>query len=50
MSTTLSFPRVIDRLPETLPVDRDESEWLLSLLSADELSYIFDDRAGHAED
>lgn len=50
MSTTLSSPRVIDRLPETLPIDRSESEWLLSLLSADELSYIFDGHVGHVED
>ncbi|MFD1788466.1 hypothetical protein ACFSC3_12890 [Sphingomonas floccifaciens] len=50
MSPTLPFPRVIDRLPENLPIDRAESEWLLSLLSADELRYIFDGHTAHVED
>lgn len=42
---------IVDRLPESFPVDRSESEWLLTLLSAEELSYIFNDPViGHAED
>ncbi len=33
--------RVIDLLDATFPVERSESEWLLTLLSAEELRYIF---------
>lgn len=31
-----------DRLPDSFALDRSESEWLLTLLSADELRYIFE--------
>jgi hypothetical protein len=34
--------RVIDRLSDSFAVERSESEWLLTLLSADELRYIFE--------
>lgn len=33
---------VVDRLPDSFPLARSESEWLLTLLSADELRYIFE--------
>ena len=33
---------IIERLPDSFPVDRSESEWLLSLLSADEQRFIFE--------
>ena len=33
---------VADRLPDSFALDRSESEWLLTLLSADELRYIFE--------
>lgn len=33
---------VADRLPDSFPLARSESEWLLTLLSADELRYIFE--------
>ncbi len=34
--------RVVDRLDTTLVLERSESEWLLTLLNADDLRYIFD--------
>lgn len=41
---------IVDRLPDLIPVDRSEAEWLLTLLSKEELSYIFNDPViGHAE-
>lgn len=33
---------VQDRLPDSFVLDRSESEWLLTLLTADELRYIFE--------
>lgn len=33
---------VRDRLPDSFVLERSESEWLLTLLSADELRYIFE--------
>lgn len=33
---------VVDRLPDSFPVERSESEWLLTLLSAEELRFIFE--------
>ena len=33
---------VDDRLPDSFNVERSESEWLLTVLSADELRYIFE--------
>ena len=33
---------VVDQLPDSFPLARSESEWLLTLLSADELRYIFE--------
>jgi len=32
---------VHDRLPDSFTLDRSESEWLLTLLTAEELRYIF---------
>lgn len=34
--------RVIDGLPEAFALERSESEWLVTLLSAGELKYIFE--------
>ncbi len=34
--------RVIDRLPDEFALERSESERLVTLLSADELRYIFE--------
>ena len=34
--------RLVDRLPECFTLARSESEWLLTLLSADELRFIFE--------
>lgn len=34
--------RVVDRLPHSLDVATDEAQWLLTLLSADDLRYIFE--------
>ena len=34
--------RVVDRLAATFPLDRSESEWLMTLLGAHELRYIFE--------
>lgn len=34
--------RVVDRLPQIFDVAADESQWLLSLLGADDLRYIFE--------
>lgn len=34
--------RVVDRLPHSFDVAADESQWLLTLLSADDLLYIFE--------
>ena len=39
---------VDDRLPDLFPVDRSESEWLLTLLSAEELRFIFEGQTGLA--
>lgn len=39
--------RVVDRLPDSFALTRSESEWLLTLLDADELRYIFE---GPADD
>ena len=39
---------VRDRLPDSFALDRSESEWLLTLLSAGELRYIFEG-PNHAE-
>jgi len=39
--------RVVDRLPEKFVVSRSESEWLLTLLGARDLRYIFE---GSADD
>ena len=36
---------VHDRLPDSFVLDRSESEWLLTLLTADELRYIFEGSA-----
>lgn len=33
---------VRDLLPDSIAVERSESEWLLTLLSAEELRYIFE--------
>ncbi|MBN8816549.1 MAG: hypothetical protein J0J06_14005 [Sphingomonas sp.] len=33
---------IVDRLADSFPLERSESEWLLTLLSADELRYIFE--------
>lgn len=33
---------VADRLPDSFALERSESEWLLTLLSAEELRYIFE--------
>ncbi len=33
--------KVVDLLPDDFAVERSESEWLLTLLSAAELAYIF---------
>lgn len=38
--------RVDDRLPDSFALARSESEWLLTLLSAEELRYIFEGPAG----
>ena len=38
---------VHDRLPDSFALPRSESEWLLTLLSADELRFIFE---GPADD
>lgn len=37
--------RVVDLLPDSFALDRSESEWLVTLLDADELRYIFEGRA-----
>ncbi|MBN2973321.1 hypothetical protein JW805_15025 [Roseomonas aeriglobus] len=42
MSNLDPLPFVDDRLPDAFALDRSESEWLLTLLSADELRYIFE--------
>ncbi len=34
--------RVINRLPRSFDMGMDESQWLLTLLSADDLRYIFE--------
>ncbi len=34
--------RVVDRLPHSFDVAADESQWLLTLLTADDLRYIFE--------
>lgn len=34
--------RIIDQLAATFPVNRSESEWLITLLGAEELHYIFE--------
>lgn len=34
--------RVIDLLPDAFGLERSESEWLVTLLSAGELRYIFE--------
>jgi len=41
--------RIRDELATTFSLDRSESEWLSTLLSADELRYIFEG-PDHAED
>lgn len=33
---------VVDLLPDTFALDRSESEWLMTLLGAGELRYIFE--------
>ncbi|MBN2970999.1 hypothetical protein JW805_03080 [Roseomonas aeriglobus] len=33
---------IADRLPDSFALARSESEWLLTLLSADDLRYIFE--------
>lgn len=43
MNSTEPLLLIIDRLPESLPLDRSESEWLLTLLSVEELQFIFGD-------
>lgn len=40
---------VADRLPDSFPLARSESEWLLTLLSADDLRFIFEGPT-HGED
>lgn len=40
---------VNDLLPDSFPLSRSESEWLLTLLSADELRHIFEG-PDHVED
>ena len=50
MSNLDPLPFVDDRLPDAFALDRSESEWLLTLLSADELRYIFDGHTAHVED
>ena len=47
MTYAAPLPFVDDRLPDRLPIDRSESEWLLTLLSAEELQYIFEGQAGN---
>ncbi len=40
---TDSGDRIVhDRLPDSFTLDRSESEWLLTLLTAEELRYIFE--------
>ena len=34
--------RVVDMLPNSFSLERPESEWLITLLSATELRYIFE--------
>ena len=38
--------RVVDLLPDSFVLERSESEWLTTLLGADELAYIFGDGGG----
>lgn len=38
--------KVLDRLPDSFALSRSESEWLLTLLSADELRHIFEGERG----
>ncbi|MFD1788070.1 hypothetical protein ACFSC3_10830 [Sphingomonas floccifaciens] len=42
MSNLDPLPFVDDRLSGTFSLERSESQWLLTLLSADELRYIFE--------
>lgn len=42
--------QIVDRLADSFPVERSESEWLLTLLSADDLRYIFEGPPYEAED
>ncbi len=42
MTRAQSLPFVIDKLPDAFPVEPSESDWLLALLRADELSFILD--------
>ena len=41
-STERKLRDVDERLPDSFNVERSESEWLLTVLSADELRYIFE--------
>ncbi|MGI4732592.1 MAG: hypothetical protein ACRYFW_12725 [Janthinobacterium lividum] len=38
--------QVVDLLADSFAVERSESEWLTTLLGADELAYIFGDGGG----
>ena len=43
--------QIIDLLPDSFVLERSEAEWLMTLLGADELAYIFgDDGGGEAQD
>lgn len=42
VSTAPVKRRIIDRLPDSFTLARSESEWLHTLLSADDLRYIFE--------
>lgn len=41
-STASVERRIVDLLPDSFTLSRSESEWLLTLLSADELRFIFE--------
>ena len=41
--------QVIDRLPERFALERSESEWLVTLLSAGDLRYIFEGVSGEEQ-
>ena len=41
-TSPLTGPQVVDRVGDIFPLERSEAEWLLTLLSADDLHYIFE--------